>query len=109
MLIPLIKVDQASRIVHGRIDETTDRAGEIFDYASSKPHFEKWSADLAKASDGKSLGNVRVMHQLKAAGVLTGDDQRTLQSPHLTQPLRPQGRRGASSIGQTTPRTPHGA
>jgi hypothetical protein len=72
MFIPLAKVDTAQRLVYGRIDETPDRVGEVFDYASSKPHIERWSADLAKASDGKSLGNIRVMHQLKAAGVLTG-------------------------------------
>jgi hypothetical protein len=72
MFIPLHKADATQRLVYGRLDETPDRVGEIFDYASSRPEIEKWSADLAKASGGKSLGNIRVMHQLKAAGVLTG-------------------------------------
>jgi hypothetical protein len=71
MFIPLRKADSVQRLVYGRIDETPDRVGEIFDYASSKPEIERWSNDLAKASGGRSLGNVRAMHQLKAAGVLT--------------------------------------
>jgi hypothetical protein len=72
MFIPLHKVDAAQRLVFGRLDETPDRVGEVFDYASSRPEIERWSKDMEKASGGKSLGNVRVMHQLKAAGVLTG-------------------------------------
>ncbi|HLY53957.1 MAG TPA: hypothetical protein VKS60_00285 [Stellaceae bacterium] len=72
MFIPLRKADSVQRLVYGRIDETPDRAGEIFDYTSSKPEIERWSNDLAKASGGRSLGNVRAMHQLKAAGILTG-------------------------------------
>lgn len=71
LFIPLTKVDAAQRLVYGRIDETPDRAAEIFDYAGSKPHFEKWSAELHKASGGKSLGNVRAMHGPVSAGVLT--------------------------------------
>jgi hypothetical protein len=51
--------------------ETPDRSGEIFDYASSKPYFEKWSAEAAAASGGKSLGAVRAMHTPIAAGKLT--------------------------------------
>ena len=77
MLIPLLKVDTVQRLVYGRIDETPDRAGEVFDYASSKPHFEKWSGDLSKATDGKSAGNLRAMHGKIAAGLfksVTCDD-----------------------------------
>ncbi|WP_213308193.1 DUF6582 domain-containing protein [Paraburkholderia sacchari] len=71
----LTKVDEEKRLVYGRAtDETVDRAGEIFDYASSKPFFEKWSADIAKATDGKSLGNLRAMHGNVAAGKLTTID-----------------------------------
>jgi hypothetical protein len=66
----ITKVDEASRIVEGVIaDETPDKAGEVFDYAKSKPNFEKWSTDIAKATGGKSLGNVRVMHGNTVAGV----------------------------------------
>lgn len=72
MFIPLKKVDAAQRLVFGRIDETPDRAGEVFDYASSKPYFQAWSDGIRKASGGKSLGNVRAMHSAVAAGLLEG-------------------------------------
>ena len=68
ILIPFVKIDESQRLVYASLDETPDRGREIFDYASSKVEFEKWSAELAKASDGKSLGNVREMHQKVAAG-----------------------------------------
>lgn len=70
MFIPLRKVDAAQRLVWGRIDETPDRAGEVFDYASSKPEFAKWSAAQRAASGGRSCGNLRAMHQPSAAGRL---------------------------------------
>lgn len=72
MFIPLRKVDAAQRLVWGRIDETPDRAGEVFDYASSKPEFAAWSDNQRAASAGKSLGNVRAMHGPQAAGRLEG-------------------------------------
>lgn len=28
--------------------EDLDRSGEVFDYAKSKPHFERWSQDFLK-------------------------------------------------------------
>ena len=68
MFIPLRKADAAQRLVFASIDETPDRSREIFDYDSSKAHFQIWSENLAKATDGKSLGNVRAMHQSVAAG-----------------------------------------
>ena len=68
IFLPLRKVDAAQRLIYARLDETPDRAGHVLDYASSKPEFEKWSEDMRKASGGKSLGNIRAMHQLKAAG-----------------------------------------
>lgn len=68
----ITKVDEATGKVYGRaVQEVPDRSGEIFDYASSKPNFEKWSTDMAKATDGKSVGNVRAMHGKVAAGKLT--------------------------------------
>ncbi len=70
--IPLRKADAAQRLVFGRIDETPDRSGEVFDYASSKPEFQAWSEGVQKASDGKSYGNVRAMHGKVAAGKLVG-------------------------------------
>ena len=72
LFLPLAKVDVDRRLVTGvATAETPDRSGEIFDYASSKPYFEKWSAEAAAASGGKSLGAVRVMHTPIAAGKLT--------------------------------------
>lgn len=72
LFVPIMKVDAEKRLVYGRVaDETPDAAGEVFDYTTSKPYFEKWSGDIAKASGGKSLGNVRVMHTAKAAGKVT--------------------------------------
>lgn len=68
----ITKVDEAARSVSGVIaNEALDRSGEVFDYVSSKPHFEKWSTDIAKATDGKSVGNVRAMHGNVAAGKLS--------------------------------------
>ncbi|SEJ55886.1 hypothetical protein [Frateuria terrea] len=67
----MTKVDEAQRTVTGVIaNEALDRSGEVFDYDSSKPLFEKWSTGIAKATDGKSVGNVRVMHSPAVAGVV---------------------------------------
>jgi len=83
LFIPLRKVDAAQRLVYGQIDETPDRAGEVFDYKSSKKHFVAWSKSIQKASDGKSFGNVRAMHGSVAAGKLEGisfdDKTRSIQ------------------------------
>jgi hypothetical protein len=69
MFIPLRKADAARRLIYGAATaELPDRAGEICDYESTKPLYEQWSADFAKASGGKSLGNVRAMHGKVAAG-----------------------------------------
>lgn len=70
LFVPLAKADASQRLVYGYFDETPDRAGEVFDYATSKPNFEAWSAEMAKASDGKSLGNIRGQHSNIAAGKL---------------------------------------
>lgn len=83
LFIPLRKVDAAQRLVYGQIDETPDRAGEVFDYKSSKKHFVAWSKTIQKATGGKSLGNVRAMHGSVAAGKLEGisfdDKTRSIQ------------------------------
>ena len=72
MFIPITKVDAAKRLVYGvATAEAPDRAGEVCDYASTKPLYEKWSSDIAKATDGKSFGNLRSMHSDIAAGKLT--------------------------------------
>ena len=72
LFLPLAKVDLDQRLVTGvATAETPDRSGEICDYASSKPYFEKWSAEALAASGGKSMGAVRAMHGNVAAGKLT--------------------------------------
>lgn len=75
VFVPLFKVDEEQRLVYGRITrQEEDQSGEVMDYETSKPHFEKWSAQIEEASGGLSKGNVRVMHGLKAAGKLTEID-----------------------------------
>ena len=80
LFLPLAKVDLDQRLVTGvATAEIPDRSGEICDYASSKPYFEKWSAEALAASGGKSMGAVRAMHGAVAAGKLTDiafDDER---------------------------------
>lgn len=72
LFLPLTKVDAANRLVYGvATAESLDRSGEVCDYASTKPFYEKWSGGIAKATDGKSLGNLRAMHGKIAAGKVT--------------------------------------
>ena len=75
----LSKIDLARHEVWGvATTEIVDKEGEIFDYESSKPHFQSWSDEIAKATDGRSLGNVREMHAPSAVGKLVAlefDDQ----------------------------------
>lgn len=53
------------------IAEERDNVNEIFDYATSKPYIENWSAAFAAQTGGKSLGNLRAMHQGISAGKVT--------------------------------------
>jgi hypothetical protein len=76
LFVPILLKNEAKREVHGVIaEEAPDKAGEVFDYASSKPHFQKWSADAAgrttSAGQPVSYGNVRAQHSNVAAGKLT--------------------------------------
>lgn len=72
LFIPITKVDAAKRLVYGvATAEVEDRSGEVCDYATTKPYYEKWSGDIQKTTDGKSLGNLRSMHGHVAAGKLT--------------------------------------
>lgn len=71
LFIPITKIDVAKRLVYGTIaEEVPDKAGEIMDYETAKPMFEAWSAEIAKASNGRSVGNLRAMHGSVAAGKL---------------------------------------
>jgi hypothetical protein len=84
MFIPLAKIDEERRLVIGRAaQETPDRSGEILDYASAKPAFQRWSDEIQRASGGLSKGNLRVMHNPKVvAGKLVdlsfNDDERAI-------------------------------
>ena len=67
----LAKIDESKHEVWGvATAEMVDKEGEIFDYTSSKPYFKAWSDEIAKATDGRSLGNVREMHEASAVGKL---------------------------------------
>jgi hypothetical protein len=67
----IAKIDESKHEVWGvATAEVVDKEGEIFDYESSKPYFKNWSDEIAKATDGKSLGNVREMHEPSAVGKL---------------------------------------
>lgn len=68
----LYKVDEERRLIYARAaSEEVDNSGEMFDYGSSKPYFQEWSAATYRDTAGKSLGNVRSMHSPIAAGKLT--------------------------------------
>ena len=70
--IPITKVDAARRLVYGvATAEVADRAGEVCDYASTKPLYERWSEAISTSSGGRSLGNLRAMHGAVAAGKVT--------------------------------------
>lgn len=72
IFVPLQKIDEENRLVYGTVAaEELDNSGEMFDYESSKPYFQKWSDNAHATSGGKSRGNLRVMHTAKVAGMLT--------------------------------------
>lgn len=80
----MTKIDEEKRLVYGiATQEVKDRSDEVMDYNSTKPNFEKWSQDIEKATNGKSLGNVREMHSNKAAGKITelnfNDDNKAIE------------------------------
>jgi len=71
LFIPITKIDVAKRLVFGTIaEEIPDHADVIMDYESARPMFEAWSAEIQKASNGRSVGNLRAMHGSVAAGKL---------------------------------------
>lgn len=80
IFVPLTKVDAEQRLVYGTAAvEQLDKSGEIFDYATSRPLFEKWSSDIEALSlpavqafgeNARSHGNLREMHGKSAAGKL---------------------------------------
>ena len=65
----LTKVDAGKNHIHGVFTaEQVDASGEIADYDTTKSAMEKWSGEMLKVSDGKSKGNVRLMHGQTVAG-----------------------------------------
>lgn len=75
IFIPITKVDEAKREVWGTLtQDTPDRDDEILDYPTSKGYFERWSGSFAEQTGGKSLGNLRSMHQKIASGKLISID-----------------------------------
>jgi hypothetical protein len=67
--IPFVKVDAAKREVYGIVTaEVKDKDGETCRYEPTKKLYQAWSGEFQKATGGESLGNLREMHQLKAAG-----------------------------------------
>jgi len=71
IFIPITKIDAERRLVYGVVTaEAPDGAGEVCDYASTKPLYQKWSQKFADATEGRSFGNLRAMHSNIAAGKL---------------------------------------
>src|SRR6516165_532512 len=76
----ITKIDASRREVHGILaEEGVDKAGEIFDYATSKPYVQQWSdnavTQTALAGQDISFGNLRSQHNPKiAAGKLISID-----------------------------------
>jgi hypothetical protein len=65
----VIKLDDGGREVWGFATlEVVDKANEIADFEGTKQAFADWSDEISKATGGKSLGNVREMHDKKAVG-----------------------------------------
>ena len=59
----LEKIDEEKRLVYGRAtQELKDRSGEMMDYASSAPNFEKMAEEFKSNTGGKSLGPILVSH-----------------------------------------------
>ena len=80
MFIPITKVNESQRIVYGiATAETPDKSGEICDYESTKPFYKEWSDSFAKVTDGKSMGNLRVIDRKSTR----------LNSSHVSQSRMP--------------------
>lgn len=67
--IPFVKVDSAKQEVWGIVTaEVADKTGETCLYEKTKPYYKTWAEEFQKATDGKSCGNLRYMHQLRVVG-----------------------------------------
>jgi hypothetical protein len=84
IFVPITKIDAAQRLVYGVVTaEAPDVSGEVCDYASTKPQYQKWSHNFASVTDGRSFGNLRAMHGHVAAGKLVeiafNDEQKRIE------------------------------
>jgi hypothetical protein len=84
VFVPITKIDVEKRLVYGVVaSDVPDHSGEAMDYDSAKPQFAKWSENIEKVTEGKSVGNMRVMHGNKVAGKFTSisfnDDERQIE------------------------------
>lgn len=72
--------------------EEPDFEGEILDYKSSKPNFQRWNSNAQKLTGGKSVGNLRGQHNAKiAAGIFVemGYDDKALSIPCVAKVIDP--------------------
>lgn len=90
----LKKFDEFQGLATGILtDSTVDKDRERLDYVRSKPYFQAWSDTQKAASQGKSLGNVRLQHDPKRpVGLLTALDfddanQRITCTAKLVDPI----------------------
>lgn len=68
----LVKADSRTRTITGIATASVpDRDNETLDFSSSAPRFAAWSADQYSASNGRSYGNIREMHQPRAVGLIS--------------------------------------
>lgn len=66
MNLSLLKVDVERRLVIARAAaEEPDSSGEIMDWTTAKPEFQRWSNSFVEATGGLSKGNVRLQHDPK--------------------------------------------
>jgi hypothetical protein len=107
IFVPITKIDAAKRLVYGVVTaEAPDVSGEVCDYASTKPLYQKWSQSFAGATNGKSFGNLRAMHGNVAAGKLVdiaftrckARRRPAIPSPSISVAITRQARARASSI-----------
>jgi hypothetical protein len=72
--------------------EEPDFEGEIMDYKSSKPNFQRWNKNFADMTGGKSVGNLRGQHNPKVAAgkfVTMDYDDDKLSIPVLAKVVDP--------------------
>jgi hypothetical protein len=55
LFVPIMKIDAGKCLVYGVVTaEAPDVAGEVCDYASTKPLYQKWSQSFANSSSARA-------------------------------------------------------